>query len=136
MRLQHSFILLTSSLIITTTVAVPFVDSNLETFPNLSLESRDPSPKWPPRSPTPTHSSSNCPTQGPIASNVCSSGSPYCCSGSGKSMVCGPASTTQCTTTTICCINTNGVSSSPESCCWGCETDFYWNADADMRWGD
>jgi hypothetical protein len=52
----------------------------------------------------------NCPTQKPIAENLCTSGSPYCCSGTGSGQVCGPAASTTCTATTICCINTNGVS--------------------------
>jgi hypothetical protein len=50
-----------------------------------------------------------CPTQKPIAQNLCTSGAPYCCSGEGAAQVCGPASTTTCQTMTICCINTNGV---------------------------
>lgn len=44
------------------------------------------------------------------AANMCSTGNPYCCSGEGEAMVCGPASSTSCNTMTICCINTNGVS--------------------------
>src|SRR5580700_4076509 len=61
------------------------------------------------------NSNAKCPTntgpgQQPIANNICNSGSPYCCSGSGAGKVCGPASTTTCTSTTICCINTDGVS--------------------------
>ncbi|KAF2996198.1 hypothetical protein E8E13_001233 [Curvularia kusanoi] len=47
--------------------------------------------------------------QKPIAQNLCTSGSPYCCSGIGDARVCGPASTVSCETLTICCINTNGM---------------------------
>lgn len=52
----------------------------------------------------------NCPSQQPTSQNVCSSGSPYCCSGTGSAQVCGPASSVACSSMTICCINTNGVS--------------------------
>lgn len=107
MRLHYPSIAIVLSSLLTTALAVPFSDSTIDTSPKLDLEARDPISKWRPRSLAPTPSS--CPTQNPISSNVCSSGSPYCCSGSGKSVVCGPASTTQCTSTTICCINTNGV---------------------------
>lgn len=48
--------------------------------------------------------------QKPIAQNLCTSGVPYCCSGTGLSQVCGPAGTVQCQSIAICCINTNGVS--------------------------
>ena len=110
MYLQTNFVFAVLSSFTCTTFAVPLGDSGIDTFPNLSLEPREPISEWLPRNPTPTLPRSSCPTQGPITSNVCSSGSPYCCSGSGKSIVCGPSSTTQCTSTTICCINTNGVS--------------------------
>lgn len=50
-----------------------------------------------------------CPSQKPIAQNICTSGAPYCCSGTGDTQVCGPAGTVECTAMTICCINTNGV---------------------------
>lgn len=48
--------------------------------------------------------------QKPIAQNLCTSGAPYCCSGEGDARVCGPASSVVCEAMTICCINTNGVS--------------------------
>ncbi len=51
--------------------------------------------------------------QKPIAQNLCNSGSPYCCSGTGDQQVCGPAGTVTCESMTICCINTNGVSLDP-----------------------
>ncbi|KAF4621900.1 hypothetical protein G7Y89_g14445 [Cudoniella acicularis] len=51
----------------------------------------------------------NCPNTQPVDQNLCTSGSPYCCSGSGNGAVCGPSSSTQCSSTTICCINTNGM---------------------------
>jgi uncharacterized membrane protein len=47
--------------------------------------------------------------QQPIGQNLCTSGVPYCCSGTGTSQVCGPAGTVECTSIAICCINTNGV---------------------------
>jgi hypothetical protein len=47
--------------------------------------------------------------QKPIAQNLCTSGAPYCCSGTGISQVYGPAGTVECTSIAICCINTNGV---------------------------
>lgn len=51
-----------------------------------------------------------------VSTNNCSTGTPYCCSGDNvKGMVCGPASSTNCNTLTICCINTNGVGNIPES---------------------
>ncbi|KAF3049007.1 hypothetical protein E8E11_002354 [Didymella keratinophila] len=49
----------------------------------------------------------NCPKT--VSQNVCTSGAPYCCSGSGASQVCGPASSVACSSMTICCINTNGM---------------------------
>ena len=52
----------------------------------------------------------NCPSTVPVSQNVCTSGSPYCCEGTGPGAVCGPSSTTNCASTVICCINTNGVS--------------------------
>jgi hypothetical protein len=65
---------------------------------------------------------SNCPSQKPISQNLCTSGSPYCCSGQGAAQVCGPSSSTTCTATTICCINTNGVRRLP----WQCKTWITW----------
>ncbi|KAH6644321.1 hypothetical protein C7974DRAFT_18562 [Boeremia exigua] len=47
--------------------------------------------------------------QKPIAQNLCTSGSPYCCSGTGDQQVCGPAGSVSCQAMTICCINTNGM---------------------------
>ena len=90
-------------------VAVPFDDT---TSPALEIEPRNPLPVVAARASK--ASPSSCSPQNPIASNVCSSGSPYCCSGTGKSMVCGPSSTTDCESTTICCMNNNGVSFSAD----------------------
>lgn len=71
--------------------------------------------------------------QKPIAQNLCTSGAPYCCSGTGDAKVCGPASSVVCETMTICCINTNGVSNSQPN--GEGDTDFR-RSDADLRWRD
>jgi len=114
--MQFSFtpLLLILTLYLTNVLSIPVSDSSLSLFPSLedsSLEVRGAAraPVTPPTPPTPPAPPANCPSQKPIASNLCTSGAPYCCSGTGSGQVCGPASSTTCSSTTICCINTNGM---------------------------
>lgn len=107
LTMRISIITFALSTFVAATFAVPFGDTFQNLDLELDLEVRNSNPFIPRRQ---SPAASSCVPQNPIASNVCSSGSPYCCSGSGKSTVCGPASTTKCASTTICCINTNGVS--------------------------
>jgi hypothetical protein len=107
-----TILLLFLSNVLAIPVADPSPDSSSPTSPLLDRDNhfnehdQRGQPKTPPTPPAPPV---GCPSQKPIAQNLCTSGSPYCCSGSGSGQVCGPASTTTCTATTICCINTNGV---------------------------
>lgn len=117
MRFSTSLLALLA-LCISTTLSNPLPEPNDTNTPILEspkLDSRDarpePEPRGPPEPPTPPTPPGCPPAQKPIAQNLCNSGSPYCCSGSGASQVCGPASQVSCASTTICCINTNGVSS-------------------------
>jgi hypothetical protein len=116
MRLQSRTLLALFTLCLSTGLAIPLADPGMDSSPitdGPKLERREPHPKAEPRSPPNPPSpppNPNCPKQKPIAQNLCTSGSPYCCSGTGASQVCGPASSTSCSSTTICCINTNGVS--------------------------
>ncbi|KAH8809999.1 hypothetical protein F5882DRAFT_373058 [Hyaloscypha sp. PMI_1271] len=114
MRLQSRTLLALVTLCLTTGLAIPLAEPNTNSSPiadGPKLESREPHPNAEPRGPPapPSPPNPNCAKQKPIAQNLCNSGSPYCCSGSGASQVCGPASTTSCSSTTICCINTNGM---------------------------
>ncbi|KAG0652067.1 hypothetical protein D0Z07_1190 [Hyphodiscus hymeniophilus] len=110
MRLYSLFVFVISPYLATAVaLAAPFGDITSPKSPNLELEARDPDSRLGIRN-TKKAAPSICAPQNPIQSNVCSSGSPYCCSGEGSGMVCGPASTTTCTSTIICCINNNGVS--------------------------
>jgi hypothetical protein len=122
MRFQTASLVVLLTAYLGTGLAVPFPDPDSHSSPIVNvpkLESRETHPKLEPRQPGPPTPSggppANCPSQKPIAQNLCTSGSPYCCSGSGSGQVCGLASSVSCSATTICCINTNGVSRpSPE----------------------
>lgn len=83
-------------------VPVPGPDpvSHMDSFKDLLAPRANKRPKHNP----------DCPSTIPVNQNLCNSGSPYCCSGTGPGAVCGPSATTNCASTTICCINTNGVS--------------------------
>ena len=98
-------LLLTLTLYLTNVLSIPVSESSPEQLSPFEERRSQPPPKTPSGPPP-----ANCPTQKPIAQNLCNSGSPYCCSGTGSGQVCGPAASTTCTATTICCINTNGVS--------------------------
>jgi hypothetical protein len=95
MLLQSFCTLLLLPLFITTTLAVPVAGSSepMSTPNSPILEARV--------------TRGSCPKTS--AENICTSGEPYCCVGSGKNQVCGK-SQVQCSSTTICCNNFNGVS--------------------------
>lgn len=114
------------TLCLSTGRAIPFADPNMDSSPFADgpiLETREPhplpEPRGAPKSPTPPTPPSppqnqGCPKQLSVAQNLRTSGSPYCCIGSGSSQVCGPAGSTTCSSTMICCINTIGVSILPK----------------------
>lgn len=140
MHFQSTTLLALFTLCLSIGLAMPLADPDMNSSPIIDgpkLESREPharaEPRGPPNPPSPPPNP-GCSKQKPISQNLCTSGSPYCCSGSGASQVCGPASTTSCSSTTICCINTNGVSR-----CHHVEdlvTNKSQSSDADLCWRD
>ena len=92
-------------------LAIPFADASADAPPlNTSINPRDTSLiELSKRNKTPPPPVQKQDCQKPVAQNLCTSGTPYCCSGDGSSQVCGPAASVSCQSTAICCINTNGV---------------------------
>ncbi|KAJ8108555.1 hypothetical protein OPT61_g8095 [Boeremia exigua] len=103
-----------------TALSVPVADPLPEVSPlgsplfdrsvaSTELITREAGKSPPPPGPGPNGNKGKQDCQKPIAQNLCTSGSPYCCSGTGDAKVCGPAASVSCDTMTICCINTNGM---------------------------
>src|SRR5580700_2966834 len=97
MRLQSSCSLFLLPLFLISTLAMPLAGSSEpESTPNSSiLEERG--------------ATGLCPNSG--QQNICTTGDPYCCNSAGGGHVC-TKSQVQCSATTICCNNLNGVSNS------------------------
>jgi hypothetical protein len=125
MRFQSTKPLAFFALCLSICRAIPLAEPNPISTPTVDgpqLEDREPHAMPDPNGRGANSKPSNCPSQKPISQNLCTSGSPYCCSGQGAAQVCGPSSSTTCTATTICCINTNGVRRLP----WQCKTWITW----------